>query len=308
MKVQSRHNSKERRSFRIAIFVLLFIGIGMLLPKLFSVVSSTLMLPIHSINHWLDESSSLVPSFIRGRKSIQDEIESLKNDLAEAESSDLTQQRLWEENNRLRHLLGIDSEERIAAAIIARPNELPYDLLQIDRGLNHGISIGSPVFIGKDVVIGLVVHVAEDYSFVQLITTSGFESSAFIAGPNVAVTMEGVGGGVARVKVPQGVPLAVGNLVYLPSVEPGVFGRISYIENRPTQPEQYGYISPEIAIASLYQVAVGKQSQITRSVEVIDKRILEEMNRQLLVDGLTVGIIATSTATTTDVTASSTAN
>lgn len=306
MKVQSRHNSKQKRSFRIVIFTLLLIGLGMLLPKLFSIVSTTVMAPIHGINRWLDESSSLVPSFIRDRKTLQSEIETLKNQLAEAESSDLTQQRLWEENNRLRHLLGIDSEERIAAAIVARPNELPYDLLQIDRGSNHGVTIGSPVFIGKDVVVGLVTHVAPDYAFVQLITTSGFESSAFIAGPNVVVSMEGMGGGVARVKVPQGVPLAVGNLVYLPSVEPGVFGRISYIENRPTQPEQYGYISPDTSISGLYQVAVGKQSQITRSVAEIDARILEEMRKQLLVEGLTVGQIGTSTASSTETIATST--
>ncbi len=306
MKVQSRHNSKQKRSFRIVIFTLLLIGLGMLLPKLFSIVSTTVMAPIHGINRWLDESSSLVPSFIRDRKTLQNEIETLKNQLAEAESSDLTQQRLWEENNRLRHLLGIDSEERIAAAIVARPNELPYDLLQIDRGSNHGVTIGSPVFIGKDVVVGLVTYVAPDYAFVQLITTPGFESSAFIAGPNVVVNMEGMGGGVARVKVPQGVPLAVGNLVYLPSVEPGVFGRISYIENRPTQPEQYGYISPDTSISGLYQVAVGKQSQITRSVAEIDARILEEMRKQLLVGGLTVGQIGTSTASSSETSATST--
>jgi len=308
MKVRSRHNSKAKKPIRIVIIALLLIGTGMLLPRLFSVVSATIMMPIHGLNNWLDNSSSLVPAFIRNRTALQDEIETLKNDLAVAEGSTLTQQRLWGENNRLRGLLGMDSEERIGAAIIARPNELPYDLLQIDRGSEHGIEIGSPVFIGKDIVIGLVVFVADNYSFVQLFTTPGFEASAFISGPNVVVTMEGMGGGVARVRVPQGVPLKVGNLVYLPSVEPGIFGRISYVENQPTQPEQYGYISPNVPISGLYQVAVGKQSQVTRSVEVIDERILEEMRTQLLVDNITVGKISTSTASTSEATASSTDN
>jgi cell shape-determining protein MreC len=306
MKVRLRHNSKDKRPLRVVAFVLLIIVIGMLLPRLFSVVSTIVMSPIHATNSWLNESSSLIPTFLRNRVELEDEIKSLKQALVVAERSDVTQQRLWEENNRLRSLLGAASEERIAAAVIARPNELPYDLLQIDRGSNSGVEVGSPVFIGKDVVIGLVVHVATDYSFVQLVTSPGFAASAFISGPNVVVAMEGMGSGVARVRVPQGVPLAIGNLVYLPSVEPGIFGRISYIENRPTQPEQYGYISPDIAISGLYQVAIGKLSQITRSTTEIDERILKEMRTQLLVENLSVGILSsTTTATTTEVVSSS---
>jgi len=167
--------------------------------------------------------------------------------------------------------------------------------LQIDRGSNHGIEVGAPVFIGKDIVAGLIVHTAPEYSFAQLVSTPGFEATAFIYGPNVVVTMEGMGGGVARVRVPQGIPLSIGDLVYLPSVEPGVFGRVSFVENRPTQPEQYGYISPDIAVSSLYRVSVGKLSQISRSAVEIDERILELMSKKLLVESVTVGTTSTST-------------
>lgn len=306
MKVRSLHNSKEKRPLRVVVFVLLIIMVGMFLPKLFSVVSSVVMYPIHATNTWLDKSSSLIPTFFRNRVELENEIKSLNQDLVVAQRSTITQQRLWEENVRLRHLLGIDNEDRIAAAVIARPNELPYDLLQIDQGSDHGVEVGSPVFIGKDVVVGLVVHVAAGYSFVQLVTSPGFKASAFISGPDVVVTMEGMGSGVARVSVPQGVPLAVGNLVYLPSVEPGIFGRISYIENRPTQPEQYGYISPNIAISGLYQVAIGKLSQITRSASEIDERIMNDMRNQLLVENLSVGVISSTTASTTEEVSSTT--
>lgn len=302
MRVRSRHNykNKEKRLFRVVIFYLFLIGAGLLLPRIFSSVFSIVLYPVHATSVWLNESSSLVPTFFRSRVDLHDEIRDLKQDSLVADHSSVTRQRLWEENSRLRQLLGIDSEERIAAAVIARPNELPYDLIQVDRGSDHGIELGAPVFISKDVVIGLVVHVADNYAFVQLVTSPGFQSSAFISGPNVVVVMEGVGNGVARVRVPQGVPLVEGNLVYLPSIEPGVFGRISYIENRPTQPEQYGYIALDIAISGLYQVAIGNLSQITRSVEEIDERILEGVRTKLLVDNIAVGIIGTTTATTTE--------
>lgn len=305
MRARSRHNNKRRRIYQVVFFSIAFIGVGILLPSLMSAVSATVMYPIHVTNTWLDESSSLVPTFIRDRRSLNSEIEELKNQVVIASRSNLTQQRLVEENDRLRKLLGADTESRVAAAVIARPNELPYDLLQIDRGSLHGIEVGSPVFVGKDIVIGLVVHTAQEYSFVELITNPGFEATAFISGPDVVVTMEGYGGGVARVRVPQGIPVQAGDLVYLPSVEPGVFGRISHVENRPTQPEQYGYISPDIAISSVFLVSVGKQSQITRSPEEIDERILEQMRTELLVKNVTVGDINASSTTLNETSTSS---
>ena len=258
------------------------------------------MYPIHATNVWLEESSSLVPSFIRDRQSLVKEIEDLNTKLVVASRSSVTQQRLLEENSKLRNLLGSSGESRIMAAVIARPDELPYDLLQIDRGIKHGVEVGAPVFVGRDVVIGLVVHVADDYSFVELFTTPEFEASVFISGPNVVATMEGRGGGVARVRVPQGVPITVGNLVHVPSVEPGVFGRISYVENRPTQPEQYGYITPELSISSLFQVSVGELSQISRSADEIEEKIRERIKTELLLEDIALRSLSSTTASSTD--------
>jgi cell shape-determining protein MreC len=212
-------------------------------------------------------------------------------------------QHLRTENAQLRALLGIADEQRIAAAIIARPTELPYDMLQIDRGSDHGVSEGAPVFVGRDIVIGLVVHVTSHYSFVELITTPEFQATAFVSGPNIVVPLEGHGGGVARVRVPQGVAITTGDLVHLPSVNPGVFGRISHIENEPTQPEQYGYIAPEVPLSGLQYVAVGQQSQIAADVSVVDSNIREIIESTLTVSGVTAAVVATtssSTATTTD--------
>lgn len=299
MRARLIHNSKKRRRIQIVFFSLLFILIAILLPKITSTITSAFFYPVHVTSVWINESSSLIPTFVRSRVALEEQIESLENKLVIAQNTSLTQQRLLEENNHLRSLLGADGEDRIAASVIARPNELPYDFLQIDRGSKHGVEVGAPVFVGKDVVIGLVVHVAEEYSFVEMITTSGFKASAFISGPDVAVTMEGMGGGVARVRVPQGVPLMGGNLVYLLSVEPGVFGRISYIENRPTQPEQYGYITPDISMLGLHSVSVGHLSQISRSTSEIDERILKYMSTQLMVYDISMGLPTTTEAVST---------
>jgi len=275
------------------------------MPKAATGVAVVVSYPFHSVNQWLENSSSLIPSFIRSRQTLEMEISELEDQLIIAERAHVTQQRLHEENKQLRQLLGSDSDARIAAAVIGRPDSLPYDLLQIDRGSDSGIEVGAPVFIGSDIVVGLVVHAASNYSFVQLFTTPGFEASAFISGPNVVATIEGMGAGVARVRVPQGIPISIGNLVYLPSIDPGVFGRISYIENEPTQPEQYGYISPETAISGIHYVAVGQVAQVLQSVEEIDETIQELVRTQLKVSGLSY-TVATTTASSTDTATSTT--
>jgi cell shape-determining protein MreC len=298
MRVRSRRNSNRRRLVQIGVGFGVLVLLGMALPKAFSVVSSAVMTPVHAVHVWLEESSSLVPSFFRSRRVLADQITQLEHDLAVASGRDLTTQQLLIENAALRTKLGIVTEDRIAAAVIARPTELPYDMLQIDRGLRHGVAVGAPVFVGRDIVLGLVVHAADDYAFVELITTPGFGATAFVSGPNVVVPLEGYGGGVARVRVPQGIPLRLGDLVHLPSVNPGVFGRISHIENEPTQPEQYGYIAPEVPLSGLQFVAVGQQSQIAEDVSVVDENIRTMIEAALAVSGVTAAVVATTSSST----------
>jgi cell shape-determining protein MreC len=304
MKVQSQRTSSRKRLVRIILIAVVVIGAGLLAPKAFSVVSQVVMAPFHATNNWLRESSSLVPTFIRERQSLNAEIEKLENELQVAQRTTITRQRLFEENVRLRGLLGAAQENRIAAGVIARPDTLPYDYIQIDQGLSRGIQVGAPVFAGPDIVVGLVMYAAQEYSFVSLFTSPGFNATVFVSGPDVVATMEGMGGGVARVRMPQGIAMNVGNLVYVPSIEPGVFGRISYLENEPTQPEQYGFISPDIAISSLHTVAVGKVSQISRSVEEIDAKISEELFKTLIVPGVGLNLSSSTASTTASTTVS----
>jgi hypothetical protein len=301
MKVQSQRNYKKKRTLRIALGALLIVICGWVLPAAFSIASAVIMSPFHATNQWLEESSSLIPTFIRDRQSLLENIQRLESELQISSRTNVTQQRLFAENNRLRGLLGASGENRIVAGVIARPDTLPYDFLQIDKGTNDGIEVGAPVFVGTDIVIGLVAHAASQYSFVELFTTPGFQATIFLSGPDVVAKMHGMGGGVARVSLPQGIPMQIGNLVHVPSVEPGVFGQIAYIENEPTQPEQYGYVAPNISLHSLYQVSVGRVSQISQSVEEIDERVREEIESRLVVEGVSLEVsTSTDQATSSD--------
>jgi hypothetical protein len=236
--------------------------------------------------------------YVKSQDELVRRIETLENELAVAAGTDLTQQRLYEENVWLRQLLGVDSESRIAAAVIARPTELPYDLMQIDRGERDGIKVGAPVYIGLDNVIGVVTYTAPRYAFIQLFTSPGFAATAFISGADVMTTLEGYGGGVARVSVPQGISLSVGNLVHVPSIDPGVFGRVEYVENRPSQPEQYGYITLPKPVSGIHYVAVARESVAVVAAPIVEERVRQIIQEALFIDVSTF-VIATSTASST---------
>lgn len=266
-------HKKLRLGVIITVVVLVF---GYFFPKIISGVSYVVLYPIHTVSSWYQYSESDLPKYLRAKTDLVKEIESLKKQLSNENGTQLSIKKLLEENMQLRAATNFGTtSDRVTARVIAQPSRLTYDLMQIDKGASDGIKIGAPVFLGFDTVIGVVVHATEHYSFVDLVTTPGFESTAYVVGPNIFATLEGVGGGVARVKVPQGVSLREGNLVLLPSIESGVYGEINSIENPPTQPVQYGYVTPPVSMQSILYVSVSRADIADRSVPEITKEINE---------------------------------
>ena len=201
--------SEKRKRWLLAIFAILLIGY--ISPWLISRVTSLVLYPFHVTAVWINTADGVLPNYLRSRADLVSELEALKVKSANEAGTKLTLSRLVEENMLLRAMTSVGtSSDRIVSRVLARPGQLDYDLLQIDKGSKDGVVVGSPVYTGVDTVVGLVVHVANDYSFVDLFTSSGFTSTAFIFGPNVFSPIEGLGGGVARVKLPQGVPIEPG--------------------------------------------------------------------------------------------------
>ena len=307
MKVRSRHNSnnKKKHIARVFFIAVVVVIVGLLLPKIFTIAGRVAMFPVEASQQWFRESQARLPMFLKSQNELISRITDLESQLAGAQGTDLTQRRLYDENLQLRELLGVGGRDRIAAAVIARPNELPYDLLQIDRGEQDGIKVGAPVYIGADNVIGVVSQIAPHYAFVEMFTTPGFTATTFVTGANVVATLEGMGGGVARISVPQGISLRVGDLVHVPSIDPGVFGRVEYLENKPSQPDQFGYVTLQKPIASINYVAVGTEALTPIEPKIIEERIADSIKRSLMIetatlhlDGTTIVSATTSTSTT----------
>ncbi len=279
-----RQTSHKNSRFWLATAGVL-ICFGLIFPWLISTISAIVLYPVHVTTAWVKNGDGVFPNYLRGRASLVAEVESLKSELATKSGTQLTINKLVEENMQLRGMANAAGvEQRLVARVLARPNQLSYDLLQIDRGAKDGVVIGAPVYTGVDSVLGIVAYVTETYSFVDLFTSPGFESTAFIFGPNVFSPIEGMGGGVARVRLPQGVAIKEGQMVILPGVSNGIYGEIIRVENEPTQPEQYGYITPPLAMNNLLYVSVGLGSGKMKTYEEIDENIRKMLRESMKLD------------------------
>ncbi len=237
----------------------------LVVPFVFRTTVSFVWYPFDAIRVWVAESGNSLPQYLRARSTLIAEIEAYKIANSTERGDESTIKKLQIENDAFRTQLGAVPEERLLARVIARPNQLPYDMLMLDRGQVHGVLENAPVFLGKDQVIGFVSVVHAQTSLVTLLTTPGFVASAYVFGPNIYTETEGMGGGVLRVRVPQGILLQTHNLVMMPALDSGVYGEIAYVEAAPSQPEQYGYVRTPVPLQSLYYVSVGREPMVTHT-------------------------------------------
>ncbi len=289
-----------RRAFAATIAVLL---VGWLFPYAMSFVSYVALAPIEAVSSWYRYSEATLPLYLRSRTELTKQITELEQALANRTGTNLSVDRLLAENMQLRAMAEIgEQNKRVAARVIAQPTTLAYDLLQIDKGSDAGVVVGAPVFFGVDTVIGVVVHTAPQYAFVELVTTPGFNATAYVIGPNIFAPIEGVGGGVARVRVPQGIVMREGNLVLLPSVSGGVYGEIVSIENVPAQPEQYGYVTPPVSLQSMLYVSVGTEVLQVRDVVEIEESLRQSVREYFRLDTIPnlPDLVSATTSTSTE--------
>lgn len=290
----------SRNKVIFVIFILVVI-IGFFIPQAFNYVGKAALMPLHVVRVAIADTPISAFGWNQSEE-LEERVQELQQELVNKEGSAAKIARLEADNELLRDLLSDEQPEHLGARVLARPPYIPYDLLQIDKGSEDGVVLHAPVFIGQDIIVGFVSHVTPTYSHVTLASTPGQSATGYLLNTNIYTTIEGVGDGVLRVRIPQGIEVDEGEVVIVPALYTGAFGTISHIETTPTQPEKYGYISLPIPIQELRYVAVGRQSMKPLQFNDIAEEI--ERTSDLLMVGdtplHTETDVATSTATTTE--------
>jgi cell shape-determining protein MreC len=277
-----------------------FVLVALVLPGLMGWVSNLVMRPFVAVATWVRESPGAIPVYLRERSRLEDEKAALEARLDTFTDTDLTISRLMDENIALRTFLGEGEAKRLLTRVVARPPFLPYDRIQIDKGSEDGVVVGAPVYAGHDIVVGSVMAVGERHAFVMLVSSPGFLSTVYVPAVTLAATMEGVGGGVSRIRFPQGVRIDPGAIVVLLAYDSGIYGTVSYVESEPTQPEQYAYVSIPESIQSLRYLTVGALPVAARTPEAVASSTLAVVAKYFAIPEVLPLLGATTTASSTE--------
>lgn len=228
--------------------------------------------PFYMLRTWFQSSESAIPFFFRSRAALEAEIASMRDQRSAAEYDELRLRSLEEENANLREATEV-GVPRIVADVVRRPNETPYDTLIINKGAADGVKESAIVYGRAESAIGSVRRVFAKSSLVVLFSTPGELSPVYIYGPNIFARAEGIGGGVLRVEVPQGIEIAVGDPVVVPAAR-GVYGAIDHIESSPSNPAQYAFVAQEPAMTALRFVSVDQEPLANMSRTDIEAMLL----------------------------------
>lgn len=273
-------------------------------------IASIVFSPLFAVRTWFMGSSATIPTFFRTHYSLVTEIQSLKDTLAQSASLTDRVRVLESENMLLRGLTRKGKEERIVADVVMRPSDTPYDTLLIHRGSDDGIVEGALVYAGETVV-GMTARVFPESTLVVLFSAPGILSPVYVYGPNVFAHAEGMGGGVVRVRLPQGIVFHEGDMVTVPMFGSGIYGHIAYSESSPSEPDQFAFVTVEPALSEVRFVAVDPFPMPQISYEdalVVVKHTtmtnpllssLQELNSTLPFATTTESELATSTSSST---------
>ena len=303
-----RSNSRSRY-----VFLLLFLGVALVLGFVFrnqtittiSIVGKPILKSAFSVIH----STSFTTSLFGSKADLIKERDGLleRNKVLESESEERDLKEMYSED--IERIFTGSSDDKITASVLSRPNFTPYDSLLLDKGSNDGVTNGALLFGTKKRVIGFVARTYETLSHAVLFSTAGVESVVYIPKARVLVRAIGVGGGVMRLSIPQGIEVSEGIEVSYPTLSPSPIGKITRIVKTETSPDIFGYVTLSDSPFDLFVVNIGTSNFTSPSIAELEKNMEQATSTAKayfeVPDGFKI-TVSTSTASTIGATTSST--
>ncbi len=236
MKVSYLQKNKFRHYYltRIVVLVTIFVLVGVILSFFDSVIISAVS-PIWKSENSIVRSLRDGTSFLNSKKSLIEENVLLKERLSslEAEVSSLSRQCVQE--STLLELMGRRQDSNmVAATILTRPPQTPYDVIIIDVGSNESIRIGSLVSLPEGPVLGIVSEVFSKQAKVKLFSASGEETNAVLERNNIPVVLTGLGGGNFKLVIPRDIEINIGDRILSSDITSRLLAIVEEISSQPT--------------------------------------------------------------------------
>ncbi len=155
----------------------------------------------------------------------------LEEEIAILKVKELDYDLLLKENQDLKNELGHSiGNDRILSGVLSKPPRVPYDTLVIDSGSIHGISQGRKVYLGENIIIGVVTNITSRTSLVSLFSSGGNTQEAILGRTGASFTLKGKGGGNFELEVPKDADILWGDVFSHPGISGGVIASVYYID------------------------------------------------------------------------------
>jgi cell shape-determining protein MreC len=153
------------------------------------------------------------------------------------------------------------SEANILGGVLARPPQSPYDTMVVNVGSKDGVIIGAIAYASGGIPIGTIRSVAPHTATIELLSTAGRTTDAWIGVDRIALSINGLGGGTFAARLPKSVPVSVGDSVYVPGPGAIPIATVARVKTDPSSPTVDLYLQPMVNIFSLPWVEISRTTQ-----------------------------------------------
>lgn len=193
----------------------------------------TAAVPLWKAGDFVDNAAVPLTSYFSSKSSLSSQNKELQTQIDAMVAKLADRDYLRDENLRLKNTFGRSiSNKRIFAVVLSKPGQAPYDVLVIDVGKDQNVIVGQKVLF-ENVLIGEISEVLEHSSKVVLYSSSEHTFPVFVGEKGLEAQVVGRGGGNYEIKMPRNSGTAIGEIIYVPHIEPRILGTVEKIESGP---------------------------------------------------------------------------
>ena len=264
----------------IALLLSILIGVGSAFlggnVDPLSNVANTVTAPIRSAIATVSGWAEGVYTYVFHYGELQDELDSLRKQVAELEDAVRQGQEASRENEQLRSLLDLQEKRRDfvfeSAKVTARSTSNWESILSLSKGSSAGIEVGDCVITETGVLVGVVSEVGYNWSSVSTVINTDTEMGGIVSRTYSAGVLEGDFALMSQGKLklnylPEGAQLVSGDEVVTSGkgdIFPSglVVGQVEGVFTDPSGQSRYAVVTPLAKLDSLIEVFVIKDFTI----------------------------------------------
>ena len=197
----------------LAAIVFVVLALIIILVRPVQDIGSFVLSPFFAIGDSFSGTVRNAPENLKSRTELLTELQNLEEELERLRIDRESLEALTFENKSLRMSLSLrPAATAQAAEVIARPPQIPFDTLMIDRGKDDGLESGNLVLAGDRVLLGKLGKVSQNFSIVILNSFGQTSLSGSLTRTGEALEMRGTYGGM-EAEVPIDFDIEIGDIV-----------------------------------------------------------------------------------------------